>query len=396
MLTPETLSTYKLMSSRYWQLQEAVAGYAKTDVALVSARGDSLLPAGFGDDVGMYYFIPKLSSATHLPLEQTIPLFFITVVSAGFLCGCVGSFFLFKSWLARGFAVLALAVVTLATWLSGDVYVVSPSLVMAVLPWALYVFREPVLQKRLLIFLFVAGGVIGLAQHVRSHSGTAMLIFIASLLLLVLKGHVSQKIKLAVVLIVGYAIPIIWFQSLIAERDNYLTQTQSGYVKSVARHPFWHPFYVGFGFLNNPYGIIVLDQNAFERAKAISPTVVLCSDEYEQILKNEIITIVKKDPLFVMRTVFAKAGVIAFYILLFGNLGLIAAYLYPKPWQHELSFWLAIAFNALFGILLVPNFPYLVGMAAAVAFYNVVSLDFAIDRGLVSRIFPKLKPPTAA
>jgi len=58
-----------------------------------------------------------------------------------------------------------------------------------------------------------------------------------------------------------------------------------------------------------------------------------------------------------------------------------------KPVWLELAFWLAIAFNGLYGILVLPNPKYLVGLIAFAALYGVYSIEFAAGQpNLKSRL----------
>jgi hypothetical protein len=66
----------EIMGSRYRQLQEALEGYQLTGTALISQTGQGLGPAGVSDDIGTYYFIPKIAVTFALTLDQTIELFY--------------------------------------------------------------------------------------------------------------------------------------------------------------------------------------------------------------------------------------------------------------------------------------------------------------------------------
>jgi hypothetical protein len=56
----------------------------------------------------------------------------------------------------------------------------------------------------------------------------------------------------------------------------------------------------------------------------------------------------------------------------------VAAALYPKSWPIEVAFWGAIAFNSLFGLLVIPQPQYLLGFKAFATLYGVVSVDHAL------------------
>mgnify|MGYP001559786757 FL=1 len=73
----------KIMDSRYSQLEDAMRGLNATDVPLVSLHEGAYFPSGYTDDLGVYYFIPKLAKAFGLSLDSTITLFFSSLLLIG-------------------------------------------------------------------------------------------------------------------------------------------------------------------------------------------------------------------------------------------------------------------------------------------------------------------------
>jgi hypothetical protein len=67
---PVTLFT--LMPARYQQLRRALEGFQRTGVPLVAFDGNSFYGAGFADDLGGYYLIPKLASFLDLRLSTAV------------------------------------------------------------------------------------------------------------------------------------------------------------------------------------------------------------------------------------------------------------------------------------------------------------------------------------
>jgi hypothetical protein len=79
--------------------------------------------------------------------------------------------------------------------------------------------------------------------------------------------------------------------------------------------------------------------------------------------------------------------VVSLFCMCAANVGLYAAKLAQKPTCLDLGFWLAIAFNGLYGILVLPNPKYLVGLIAFAALYGVYSIEHAAKpSGLHSRL----------
>jgi len=179
----------------------------------------------------------------------------------------------------------------------------------------------------------------------------------------------------------------IYFGYLVEERDSYYySKIGSTYNPPLNHHVFWHSVHCGFGFLNNEYGIVWQDENAKETVAAIDPNAHYGSPEYNAILKNSILHLIKSDPHFFLRTIFAKLGVCLMYLLIFGNVGLLISLFYPKGLLIELPFAIGIAFNASFGIIVMPYPDYLLGLIAFSAIYGMVAIDFALDSGLLQKI----------
>ncbi len=155
---------------------------------------------------------------------------------------------------------------------------------------------------------------------------------------------------------------------------------------------FWHSIYIGFGYLNNPRGIEYKDSAAFDKVRSISPDTVVYSKEYVEILKGEIFRIIGTHKNFVLHTVFAKIGVMLFFFLYSANLGLIAAYYYPKKRALESAFLIAILFSTAPGILVMPFRSYILGYIALSLFYGLVSLNEAVERGALGRLKAGFQP----
>jgi len=371
----------EIMPSRYQRLQEAIAGYEKTGNPLISYDGEMFKPCTVSDDIGIYYFVPKIAHLLNISIDHAIDIFFIGMIICSLVLGIIGVLLLFKTWLSRSVAVVALFLLAFVSFKVGGLYLVSPSITVSIVPLFLYFTKNKSLSTAFVLFAFLAGVGLGTAHFLRSHAGTAVFIFMISVVVLYLQSHWRQKAVLVLFMVVGLLVPMRYFGGLIDRRDAYLEKYQAGYKKVPPQHPFWHPVYVGFGFLNNKYGIEYDDKVGYEKVRSIAPDVARCSQEYEAILKKEVFRLIKNDPFFAVKTFFAKIGVILFYLLVFANLGLIAAVHYPKPWPLELAFWIAMGFSALFGILIMPRAGYLSGFVAFATLYGVVSINQAIECG---------------
>jgi hypothetical protein len=151
-------------------------------------------------------------------------------------------------------------------------------------------------------------------------------------------------------------------------------------------HTFWHNIYAGLGFVTNDYGLYYSDNCSVAKVQEVAPEVVYLSEEYENTLRDETLKICKKHPQFILKMLFAKGGVLFYYLLAFANIGLVCAWFYRKPWYLEISYWLAMWFSALPGIVTVPVAPYLTGFFTAATFYGIHSIIWAFQHGLYDKI----------
>src|SRR4030042_3792417 len=85
-----------VMPSQYQMLVEALSGYEKTGIALIAYDGKAFRPAGFGDDIGIYYFIPKIAHALDLSIAESIMIFSVGMAAVSLLLGIAGCLLLFK------------------------------------------------------------------------------------------------------------------------------------------------------------------------------------------------------------------------------------------------------------------------------------------------------------
>jgi hypothetical protein len=381
----------EVMPCQYQMLLEALSGYEKTGMSLIAYDGRVFKPAGLGDDLGIYYFIPKMAHAFDISTSQSINIFFIGIISISLFFGIMGCFLLFKKQGMKFIGLFELILLALFSIMVGGTYIIFSSIAIAIIPLFLSFTRRPKLKTTFIIFLLVTGFVIGIAHFLRSHSGTGVLIYIIIFLLFGPQIQWKQKLFLFLVITIGFLTPVICFDRLLNQRDNYLKNNYPNYEQVLRQHPFWHSVYIGLGFLENEYGIKYRDEVAAEKVRAISPSTPYLSKEYERILRNEVFKLIIRHPLFFAITVFAKLGVIIFYLLISANVGLITVPFYLKRWPLEFSFWSAMAFNALFGILVVPDYRYLMGFIAMGCLYGIMGIHQIMEHGSIWNFVRRLR-----
>ena len=372
-LTP---SRVNLMGERYTWLNDTYLAWQATGKPLVGYLAGKLVPTPCGDDTGLYYIVPVLARASQRPIDFAIDLFLLGTLFASAVIGLAGLWAAVQRFWQQVFAVLAIASATYVAFKIGDVYIMQAATVLAIIPWALQLFRNREDSRLRDVFLFVAGIFLGVAQWVRTHSGTGVILFLLVLILAASLGA-KRKIILLTVLAVGFAIPLVFSLVILHQRDEYLASVEPNYRPPLSHHVFWHTVYVGLGFLNNPFVPGWHDVVGANTVAEVAPQVVYGSMEYDSILKRRVLQIFYGHPRFIAYTYSAKLGVLLVMLLLATNLGVVASIVYPKGFALELAFWLAMAFGGLTGLIAIPIPQYVIGMIALAILYNYVSLCHA-------------------
>jgi hypothetical protein len=369
------------MPTRYQALLETLAGYKKTGMSLIAYDGHSLHPPAFGDDVGIYYFVPKIAQVFNMPIDRSFDIFIIGLTLISVVLALVGLFLLFKRPASIIVSLLGVSVLAFTMLKLSDVYVAAPFAILSVVPICLYFIQQNKLCWSLLVTLFFAGSIIGIANAMRSNAGTTVMIFL--LILLAFYMRVPRRVKLILLsmLIIGTLIPSAFFSLLLNHRDDYLRTVATNNC-APRQHVIWHSIYIGLGFLNNEYDIRYKDEVAFAKVKSISASVAYLSPEYEAILRKEVVSLAMNHPTFIIKTVLAKLGVMQGYLLIFANLGLLAAAIYRKRCSLELAFWVGLAFSSISGLLVVPIPGYVSGFIALAMLYSIMSINYAMENGL--------------
>lgn len=370
-----------LMPYRHLELRYALAGYLRSKIPLVAFDGAKYFKAGYGDDPGMYYFVPRLAAFLNLPLERALDLFFGAILMVSFVVGAIGLVLVVHRWPLKLWALFGLCLLLWFSFRKGDIYTALSVPVVAVVPWLLYLRKKHSASLVLAAFLFGAGLLAGFANQVRGQAATGLMIFALILVAFELNRGWAPKVALLAALAAGFLVATVYFDSLLTRRDAFLASSQPGYTQTVDRHSVWHTLYIGLGYLkDNPYVPGYLDGAAVQAVYSISPSTIPLSPEYERILRGEIFRIAREHPMFIAATLIAKSRVLLFLLLCWANFGLLAAAFYPKGWALESAFWAALGFNALFGLIAIPQIQYLLGFMAFAMIYGIASLEWAFER----------------
>lgn len=374
-----------LMDSRVWSLQEALAGQQLGAPPLVGHAEGRFVAAGFQDDVGLYYFAPKIANTFGLSVVDAAGVFLGGLALAGALVGAVGVMLLFRSWMARAAALSGLLLLTCHAMLTGDVYVVFAATATASVPLFLVLVERRSFGRLCGGFCLLTGLAAGISHSIRAHSGTGLLLFLLVMIVAQQQLTRSRRLVLIAALLLGAVAPWLHFRAVIANRDAFLAAQDPTATHGVNGHPFWHSVYIGLGYLENPYQIRWNDQFAAATVARKDPNVGYCTAQYEAILRAETLHILRTDFSFVLRTVLAKCWAVLLLVVKFANVGLLAALCWRKPRAMDVAFIVAILFNSLFGIVVMPRQEYLMGLIAFSALFGIVSLGHALDRGALAQ-----------
>jgi hypothetical protein len=367
-------------------LRATYAAWNKTGYPLLALSNDgTILPLeqGHGGDAEIFYFVPYLARTFCLSLSDALWWWDTGVAASGGLIALAGFFFLTQTKVEKLVVLLGITGISLTAWMIGNLYL-APFFAFCFFPWVFVLLKNKSF-KSLFCYWVLAGFVSAFMGSVRMYAGCALLI--GGLLAVFLN---TRKVWLTVVcsfcMLCGFGTYSFWFSSVMVQRNAYLDTQGISYGHYTLKHVFWHSIYIGLGFIRNDSGLYYADDCANKKAEEIQPGIAFNSPEYDQLLKHETIKVCKNQFQFVLRVLFAKCGVLLFYLFKFANVGLICAWFYRKPWFIEISYFFALCFNALPGLLTVPEAYYLVGFLTVATFYGVHSIVWALQHGLGSQL----------
>jgi hypothetical protein len=368
-----------IMPTRYNSLISILAGYKKTGVPLVGyfpENGGTFL-ASCSDDQGIYYFIPFIAKHFSISINASLLLFWATLLLVSFIIGITFLFMTFKKWPERVYIVLGSLFLYNTTCKLGDAYMMFTITVYLVVPLCLFLAdREFKSQNDIFsgICFFASGIITGLSNYIRGSSGTGVVLFVLSILIFYCKASVKRKISFLLLIVVGLSLPVVFFHAMINKRNEFLLSVNKNYVPPVNGHVFWHNVYLGFSFCKNDQIKGFIDQIASEKVKSINPDVVYCSKEYEDIIRTETFKFVREHKHLAVKTIADKTFNLITIFIKYMNIGLVLLLfprLFLKKFTIHAAFIGALAFNLLFGILVLPEPQYVLGFIAFSSLYGI-------------------------
>jgi hypothetical protein len=362
-----------IVPSRRADLEQTVAGYQLSRIPLVAFDGERFVQAGFSDDPGLYYFVPALARLLHKNLDESITVFYLSILGLSYALGSIGFILVLSGWPSRVLAAVWFLIVAFLVYKIGDLYLVEFALPAVLVPWSLWWVCGSAKKYRVgfVAFLFAAGALIATAQFIRLTAGPPSIAFIVILLLLCLRTNRIWKILALSVLLAGFLLARAYFDHVLIQRDGFLASQSRGFQIGSSRHTFWHFAYMGLGFLRNDYVQGSCDDFNKEIVRSIAPAAAYLSPEYDRILRQETLSIVRHHPMLAILTVAAKFGIVVAVGLVFANVGLLFIRRRPRPLQVAL--WAALVFSAVPVLIVVPLKLYLVGVISYSTMFGIIA-----------------------
>ena len=366
---------YRMMSGRYDWIVASFLGYKKTAISLVSFVDGALESFSSRDDLGIYYFVPKLAVFFNISIDRAINVFFYGIIALSLFISFVAFFVYYKRFYSRIFAAICLSFLSVVLVSVQDFFIFYALVLIVAVPVFLYLFSKKRSLVSILFFIFALGILAGYSNFCRSYSGVSALIFVVIRLIMYKYLNKKRKVLVILVLYASFFIPKLHTDFIFTEREKFLVKNDITFVKdSYESHPFWHTVICGLGYLSNPYGFKWNDTTADLMAKEIDPHVNIgISEEYEAACRK---CFLKANWWFVLETIFAKLGIFLLYMFMFLNIGFLYMFFYRKPHKvkifSHLSFLGPLAFSSIFGLLAMPTFAYSLGFITVLMLWLLV------------------------
>lgn len=369
-----------IMPVREGLFKVVTALYQTTGIPLLKYAGLKIVPleSGFGGEAGVFYFVPLV--ATFFGVSSTTAAYyfftFLTAISA-ILAGSALVYYA-KTYLGKGIALVAIALFSYVVWQVGDVYI-GYFFAVSFFPWFLILLEKN--YKVAVGYCLVMGIMLEYANFIRSYAALPVFVAVSCVCFIFFRQNFKKSIMPLGALILGILFVRTHFNSVIKQRDDFLLQQhQTITQKDSLNHTFWHGIYAGMGFIDNDKNLKFADSCPHKKVQSINKQVKYLTEEYEALLRAEVFSLCFRNPHYVLRVLFAKLGVLFYFLLLFANVGLLAAYWYPKPLYVELGYWILMAVSALPGVLTIPITTYLLGFISACVLYGVHSILYALNK----------------
>lgn len=386
------MKLFQIMPCRLQGYKATLDGYNQTDKYLISyndvCNGGSNIftPSGIADHLGSFLYIPFLSDKLAISIDIIASLFFI---GYGLICFLIAIFFFnkvkmnFKNKIYGNLSILTLFLINIFI---SDTYSFYGLTALALIPIWYYIFANDYKNKTrdIIIYSIISGIFIAFSETVRGQSGLFIIICIFIFYSFTSKEKKTLKIISIFILFIPLIVSKYFFNSIIQERNIFFDNKPKLLIELKERdiavrnvRSIWHNAYFGLGFLsiekkdfpkNN-------DTYAVNKAKELNPNIISFTKEYENLLMKEYFKFIKDYPLYFIKSLFAKLGVIFMYILLFFNFGILKINKYKFDEKIIFFFLPGILLNSLLGFAAEPDYSYLLGMFTFTSLTSVYLLE---------------------
>jgi hypothetical protein len=395
-------SIFGIMPCRIKSYQATLDGFKLTNHHLVAYNdvcnngANILMPAGYADDIGSYFFVPYLSNLLSLNVELTAKIFFSLYGLIALTIALFGINKLYTNKKSKIYGFIHITLLALLFIYVGDNYSFYGSTCIMLIPlWLILINTKKINLKNLILLSLFTGLIIGFSNIVRSHSGTSVLLSI--LIFFIFSKKIKKNIlKIFSILIICMPIFIINLsfdylknkRAELLELDKYKIKLIERGIETNNARAMWHNFYYSLGYLYSAkeYYPQANDTNSLKKAQSIEPNIVLFSKKYENLLRKEYFSFILNNPMSYFETMAAKAGVIIFYIIIFTNISLLIFIKHKKINTTFYFFLVGIIFNSLFGIMATPEYSYLLGLFAYCVFFNINYYNLYRNKNILNKI----------
>ena len=265
-----------------------------------------LTEANMGDDPGIYLYLPLIGRVTgDANALSLLKWFFIGSMALLLLSYPLVFYLLFDSLLVGIVAPLIVLFTFDFLW-NTEIYWVPAWAALLCLPIVFVVARRRWRPRRSLLCLFAVSVIASYASSIRSNAGTPIVLAAIAVAVLRERGVIRRSTR------GGSADPRVpgreHSRVRRAQEDrDHIAHYHSDVLPT--SHPFWHPAYLGLGYLPNRWGIRWNDTVADTAAKHVDPNVAYLSPHYEHILEHLYFQIARQDPGYLLSVYFTKIAV---------------------------------------------------------------------------------------
>lgn len=371
----------EIMECRHTGLERTLDGLNTTGVPLLCKYQESYNVAGYTDDMGIYYFIPKIAKIFGLSIDSALQFFHCSLIGLGAVIGIACLSLVFKRWYSRLFMVLGQLLLAQFVYEYQDVYIASHFAVSAIIPFFILMTHKTFkLNVGTSCILAACGIVLGYCNMIRLHSGTGVLLFIFLWILFNRQLFTFEKIGSLLIVITFSILPYLHFAQMEKNCREFIVAKNPSFQQVSDKHPTWHSIYRGLSYLGKKHVSDNSDTASYNAAAAEKPDVIYCSKEYSKILKFKVFEIVKEDPIFVLKTIRAKVKALCKMIWKYANVGLLLSLFVIFPLRNLIPFVAAMIFYALPGVLVWPESAYVLGMYCVSLLLAIYVIGLGLER----------------